>query len=280
MRSRLATTWASLFHLRGASRTLRAAARRVVPFSFFLLPFAFSPPASASQPRIQFTETTFDFGDVYQNEEVTHAFVFRNTGDAALKIQRVWSTCGCTATAVQGEGGSALTRLEGNPPAWLLAAGATGEIKVTFRGGSYRDRVTKHVYVDTDDPVEPRVTLTVQAVVKVEVQVDPRGVYLGGAIKVGEKVERTIELTPVAVKSFKITSVTADSPLVRVGKPQPLPDQVPGYRLIVTCGPLHQPGRVYANITITTDLPHTKQLVIPVYGKVIAQDASQPMSRQ
>ena len=219
------------------------------------------PPAASPQPRIEFTETTFDFGAIYQNEEVTHVFAFRNTGDAALQIQEVKSTCGCTIAM---------------PEARELSPGSKSSLRVTFRSGTFRDRVTKHVHVDSNDRSQPRVTLTIQGVVKVEVEVSPRAIYLGRGIKVGETAERTIELTPVEVKSFKIIGVTADSPTVQVGKPQRLPDKRPGYRLIVTFGPLDQPGRVNAKVTVTTDLPHAKQIVIPVYGKVIAEDAPHP----
>ena len=239
-------------------RTLCVPAVSVLVVCFCLLPFAF---CLADAPRIDFTETTFDFGAIYQNEEVTHVFVFRNTGDAALQIEEVKSTCGCTV---------AMPETRQLPPA------TESTLRVTFRSGTFRDRVTKHVYVDSNDPSQPRVTLTIQGVVKVEVEVEPRGIYLGQGIKVGETAERTIELTPVEVKSFKITGITADSPTVQVGKPQPLPDKRPGYRLTVIFGPLDQPGRVNARITVTTDLPHTKQIVIPVYGKVIAGDVPPP----
>lgn len=215
----------------------------------------------ASAPRIEFTETTFHFGTMYQNEEITHLFVFRNTGDAPLVIEQVKSTCGCTGAM---------------PEARELAPGAESTLKVTFRSGSFRDRVTKHVHVDSNDPTQPRVTLTIQGLVKVEVEVAPRSIYLGQGIKVGEKAERNVELTPVGVESFKIISVAADSPTVKVGKPMPLPDKRPGYRLAIAFGPLDQPGRINAKVTIITDLAHTQKIVIPVYGKVIGEDAPQP----
>ncbi len=250
----------------------------ILGFSFCLLSFTF---CLASQPRIEFDEITFDFGSMYQNDEVVHQFRFRNTGDATLKIENVKTTCGCTAAL---------------PGVRELAPGAESTIQVTFRSGNYRDRVTKHVDVDSNDPMQPRVTLTIKGDIKVEVDVKPNGIYFGSTIAVGQKTERSVELTAVDVKSFNIIDITSDNPLVRVGKPEPFTERRPdsligspraesrgrvsGYRLNVTVGPLDAPGRVNANVKIRTDLPHTKQIVIHVYGRIVAQDASKPARPQ
>ncbi len=215
----------------------------------------------APAPRIEFSEVVFDFGSVYQNAEVIHVFKFRNAGDAILKIENVKTTCGCTAAM---------------PESRELAPGAESSIKVTFRSGSFHDRVTKHIDVDSNDPMQPRVTLTVQGIVKVEVELKPSGIYFGSSTKVGEKIERTIEITPVDVKSFKITDVTSDNPEVKVSKPQPLGDKRPGYRLVVTLGPFDRVGRVNGKLIVRTNLPHTKQITILVYGKVVSGESPEP----
>ncbi|MFB3879655.1 MAG: DUF1573 domain-containing protein [Armatimonadota bacterium] len=226
----------------------------------FVVPFLLSPFSLclASAPRIEFTETSFDFGTIWQNEEVSHVFALRNTGDATLVIQPPKTTCGCAVAMPEGK---------------EIAPGAQSSIKVTFRAGTYRDRVTKHIYVDSNDPAQPRVTLTVEAVVKAEVEIAPRGLYLG-RLKVGDKIERTVDMTGVDVKTFNITKLTTDSQLVRLGKPEPLPGNRPAYRLTVTIGPLLEPGRVNAKIIVNTDLPHTPQIAIAIYGKVLG-DAPQ-----
>ncbi len=37
-----------------------------------------------------------DFGTIFQGENVRHAFVFTNSGDAPLTVEKVSSSCGCT----------------------------------------------------------------------------------------------------------------------------------------------------------------------------------------
>jgi hypothetical protein len=54
--------------------------------------------AIAEGPAITFEETSFDFGDIYQDDKVEHVFAFENTGNAPLIITNVQTTCGCTAS--------------------------------------------------------------------------------------------------------------------------------------------------------------------------------------
>jgi len=214
-------------------------------------------------PRISFSETAFDFGEMYQNEAVTHFFTLRNNGTALLKIEKVKSTCGCTAAM---------------PEATEIPPGGETKLKITFRSGTMQGRVTKHVYVDSNDPVESRVTLTVEGQVKVEVEISPSGIYVG-RLGLGEIAERTVEITPVSVKDFRIESVSSDHSAVRVGDPIPRGDKEPGYNIPVTIGPVEEPGRISAKITVLTDLLHVKELKIPAYCKVVADDAEDPSQR-
>ena len=209
-------------------------------------------PEEASGPRIQLVEKSYDFGSMYQNEEVSHVFTFRNIGNDVLKIEKVKSSCGCTAALPQKR---------------ELHPGDETTLTVTFKSGFMRDRVTKHVYIDTNDAVEPRVTLTITATVQVEVEVSPSGLYLK-ALKVGETAQREVEITPVSAKSFRILGTSADHPAVTVKRI--LPPAKPGeaFKLTIQLGPIAQPGRVNAKVLVRTDLPHTPEIKIPVYARI------------
>ncbi len=61
--------------------------------------FGQAAPAAATQPgtpRIQFSETTFDFGKVKPSDTLKHDFIVTNTGAATLEITAVQPGCGCT----------------------------------------------------------------------------------------------------------------------------------------------------------------------------------------
>ncbi len=216
-------------------------------------------------PRIEFDELFWDFGTIYQREEASHRFVFRNKGDATLKIGKVRSTCGCTAAL---------------PVAREIAPGEEGEIKVTFRAGTMRGRVVKHVYVDSNDPVQPRVNLELTVHVKVELEVVPHGIYIG-RLGVGEATKRSIDLYSPEVPSFSILEIITSSPLLRVGKPVKLAGRQGRYRLNLQFGPVEETGRFNEKVTVRTDLPHTSEVVVRVYGKVVApEQLSEPTEAQ
>jgi hypothetical protein len=87
--------------------------------------------AFAAGPKIEFTETTYDFGTIKEeNGAVTHVFEFKNTGDEKLVIISAIASCGCTTPKY---------------PTEPIAPGATGKIKVTYNpsGESVDLRVVK-----------------------------------------------------------------------------------------------------------------------------------------
>jgi hypothetical protein len=49
------------------------------------------PEVTGPQPKIEFEETVYDWGQVYQDAKVIHIFKFKNTGEADLTIDKVKS---------------------------------------------------------------------------------------------------------------------------------------------------------------------------------------------
>jgi len=217
-----------------------------------------SGPTPEDAPRIRFAQAEFDFGSLYQDESVAHEYLFENVGRSPLRIQGVNTSCGCTAA---------------KPPEGEIAPGEQGAIKITFSSGRMRDRVTKHVYVSSNDPAEPRATLTVTGLIKVEVDVVPTGIYFG-ALPVGQTVERSVLVKPVETERFKILEVKSSDPAIAVSKPLPAGKSEPegSYRVTITVGPLAEPKRISGTVRLRTDLAHQKEITISVYGRVVAEE--------
>jgi len=57
-----------------------------------------NPKAKEKLPKFQFKHKDFDFGLIYEGEEVVHKFKFKNIGGSPLVISDVSATCGCTIT--------------------------------------------------------------------------------------------------------------------------------------------------------------------------------------
>ncbi len=103
---------------------------------------------ASAKPKIVFDHESWDFGRVKQAEKLEVEFVFKNDGRGTLNIDKVETSCGCTAALVSEK------RLE---------PGKTGRIKVAFDTAGYSGRVTKHVFVTSNDPDRGKVQLAVTA---------------------------------------------------------------------------------------------------------------------
>lgn len=83
-------------------------------------------------PRVTFTESTHDFGDIAQGTKVNYVFEFENTGTEPLVLSNVLTTCGCTATSWPRE---------------PIAPGEGGEIAVSFNSAGKMGKQNKVVTV-------------------------------------------------------------------------------------------------------------------------------------
>jgi hypothetical protein len=113
--------------------------------------------AGGKGPKIKFIEESIDFGKIKQGEVLNHVFVFQNVGEETLRINKVQSSCGCTAALI--------TKQE-------VAPGEKGEVKVTFNSRGFRGKLNKYIYVDTNDPTRSTIRLSVSA--NIEVPPQPR----------------------------------------------------------------------------------------------------------
>lgn len=106
-------------------------------------------------PRVTFNERAHNFGTITQGEVVSTTFELTNEGERPLKIRKIKSSCGCTAT---------------KPSSDEIAPGETETIEVTFNSAGKRNQVTKHITVVANDPLSPVTRLTIQAKVEVPQQ--------------------------------------------------------------------------------------------------------------
>ncbi len=67
--------------------------------------------------KIEFKQTTIDYGTIEKGADGVRTFEFTNTGDAPLIVSKVSSSCGCTVP---------------KKPEGPIMPGATGEIEVKY----------------------------------------------------------------------------------------------------------------------------------------------------
>lgn len=150
-----------------------AIGRRTALLAFLVIWLAGGSSLLAAQPRIKFKESVRDFGRTKAGEILGHEFVFTNEGDSTLVIKKVMTTCGCTAALLSAD---------------KIEPGQHGQIEVKFDTRGYGGRVSKYIFVDSNDPAEPRVQLEVTADIEVppspKIEIDPynhdAGLFLAG----------------------------------------------------------------------------------------------------
>ena len=107
----------------------------------------------ANAPVFKVAATTVDLGKIKGSTQNDVVFNFTNSGKNDLIIRNIRSTCGCTAVQ-QGNQGVG------------IKAGESSTIKATFNSGGYNGKVTKAIYVYTNDPKNSEVVLMLNAEVE------------------------------------------------------------------------------------------------------------------
>ena len=152
-------------------------------------------------PKITFEKVIHDFGEIGQRTNNSCEFKFTNTGDGLLKIGRVKACCGFAA------------RLKANKKEY--APGESGTVIVTFSARGFRGRLTRYMYVNSNDKARPSVTLTVKAKIVPKVSYQPERLNLllkGGNADCPKITLTSLDNQPFAITQFKSTanSITVD----------------------------------------------------------------------
>jgi len=103
--------------------------------------------------QITFEVESHDFGDIYQGDKVEYVYQFENSGNEALIISNVLTTCGCTAT---------------NWPHDPIGPGKKGKVEVTFDSSGKMGKQNKVITVVSN-------AINSQARVKLITNVIPKG---------------------------------------------------------------------------------------------------------
>jgi hypothetical protein len=113
--------------------------------------------AARAEPRISLPETSFDFGEVYEDRDLTHTFVVQNTGNAPLEILKVDPDCACTVASYDR----------------LIPPGGQGDVTLSIRPYSVLHQFLKHTKVYVNDPEQPMVKFSVKGVVRPIIEIKP-----------------------------------------------------------------------------------------------------------
>ncbi len=218
--------------------------------------------AAGKEARARFKEEAWDFGKVKQGEILAHEFVFANVGEATLVIERVATSCGCTA-ALSSED--------------RIAPGKEGRIKASFDTRGYAGRVVKYIYVESNDASGGRRELKVSAEIDVppqpRIELDRYNADLGLSLE-GEAASTRFTVKNVGELELKIEINHPDFKFFVAGKPAVFPMSVPARKeaaFEVRFPPPAKPGMLRDYVLVKSNDPVRASLSIYISRYVITK---------
>lgn len=153
---------------------------------------------SFSQPKISVDNTKIDLGIAYNGSIKKARATIKNVGRDTLYVLGVSTSCGCTTV---------------KRPKDFLKPGESDMVEVEFNSTGFRGKVEKHLEIQSNDPKNPRlgITLTVDVVEELQPVNNASVVWLG-TVPVGKTVEQVIGLKNISGKVITLVGFKSSSP--------------------------------------------------------------------
>jgi hypothetical protein len=205
-------------------------------------------------PKAQVPETTFDFGEVFEDVKLTHTFEIQNTGDAVLKIKDLDSDCACTAADSDRH----------------IPPGGVGRVTLTIAPYSVLRQFTKKTKVFLDDPEHPQVLLTLKGYGKPFIEIQPSHIVrLRG--KPVDDLRGQVRFTSHLPGSWEIKEFKSDIPqFIDVTVKAEQPGRV---YVVEVRNKRQEPGNYAGVIYLTTTSEKRPRLIMRVFGELAIPSA-------
>jgi hypothetical protein len=204
--------------------------------------------AASSGPKIQFAETTFDFGKVDSGQVVKHEFVFTNTGSATLEIKDVRPGCGCTTAGTWDK---------------TVEPGKTGIIPLQFNSTGFGGTVAKSATVTCNNPAQSNVVLQFKGTVWKALDVSPSMVMFNVSSEIQTNETKVVRIVsnleePLELSDLQCTnhSFRTELKTVRPGKE---------FELRITSVAPFPSASIHAPVSLKTSSPKNPTINVSAY---------------
>ena len=214
-------------------------------------------PSKAGSARIRFAEHSKNFGTVLRGEQLTHRFVFTNTGGSPLKIHGVHVACGCTVVNFD--------------KSKTYAPGEKGEIEILFRTERFEGPHAKTVTVSTNEHHLASRILTVRADIKSEFKATPPLVDFQRVYS-QDSIAQQVVISPRSGFQLKIHKLEFDKQLIAADTSQRGRD----WHLNVTLLPGKPSGFLKTSIRLHTNSASLPVLELPIRADVVGNISISP----
>ena len=217
-------------------------------------------------PKVEVDDAEYEFGTLSVGAKGQRTFVFRNVGKAPLRLTAGDTSCKCTVSEVDGS---------------AIRPGGQKEVLVTWKGegesGPYRQTVS----IATNDPLRPRVVLTISGRITVSARPNPKELILSH-VAADEPTTGKVELYGYLKEPLEVTKtelLDASTAAHFAVECRPLTadelkderDARSGAAVFVTVKPGLPQGAFQQTIRVTTNYPASPTFEIPVQGTVTSE---------
>ena len=201
-------------------------------------------------PKIQFDNSTHDFGRAKSGEPVKYTYYFTNTGDQVLEITHVQPSCGCTTA------GDYSKRVE---------PGKIGTIPIQFNTANFNGSVYKTIAVNSTAKNQGTVVLQLRGTVWKPIEfvpsysvlnIPPDAPTASTVVHITNNLEEPLFLfEPHSTNPSFSAELKTNTP----GK---------GFDLTISAGRPLSMGTVQCQITLKTSSTNTPTLTVPFWANV------------
>jgi hypothetical protein len=175
----------------------------------------------------------------------------------------VETSCGCAAALVSDK---------------KLEPGKSGKVKVTFNTQGYAGEVVKYIYVESDDPIQPRVQLKITAAIDVPPQ--PRIDFDRYSFDAGLLVEGDTLIVPVTVFNrgeleLRFECQLSGAQFLLNGRPAAYPIKVPAGQnidLVIRQGLAGQMGPIRQFALFKSNDPLRATVSVNLNGYIVTRE--------
>jgi len=225
---------------------------------------ALAVPAAALDPlpAITVSPESFDFGTMDQEQVRTTEVTVTNAGGAPLQIERLETTCGCTAA---------------QPDKKVLEPGESTAVSITFDSKKFSGEQHKSVLIHTNDPTEPTKEVKLTAFVHAPLIFMPSWKSVGfGMGRVSEFKPQTITVASPDVEELEITAADLDPDLLQVEVRPTAKNDPTEKKLVFTVKP-GAPAGVFRELAVfQTNVPAAPTFDLEITGDVLADVSLTP----
>jgi Protein of unknown function (DUF1573)/Flagellar-associated PapD-like len=206
-----------------------------------------APPGH--QPKAVLETPLFDFGTALEGKMVSHVFKIKNAGAGYLDIRGVKTSCGCTT---------------GTPTKTHLAPGDESEIAVAFDTRFQKGHQVRTITAFTNDPNNSAVAMTLQGVIKKQVEAIPSEISFGTVRQGTEDTKEFVVNDDVGGGTFDVGPISNSNSAIKVTQ-EKRTDGKPGATIKVALLKTMPLGAFDDTVKVTTN---RVPLQVDVFGTV------------